>query len=63
MTMINESRPYSTSTDYLGGPLFSGIDIFAGILVVLMILGPMFAGATHANPLGWGSQTQQHDMK
>jgi hypothetical protein len=60
MSMTNDTRPYTTpSADYTGGPLFGGGDIFAGILVIAMILGPMAAGAMHANPLGWDAA--QHE--
>ena len=59
MTLNNEPRTYPVAGDYTGGPLFGGIEIFAGLLVLLMILGPMAAGATHANPNGWGQQQQE----
>ncbi len=48
------------SGEYTSGPLFGSGEIFAGILVVLMVLGPMAAGATHVNPIGWDS-TSQHE--
>ncbi len=64
MTITNDSRSYSTpSADYIGGPLFGGADIFAGILVILMILGPMAAGATHANRAGWDSDQREQSSK
>lgn len=64
MSINNDARPYTPpSADYVGGPLFGGIDIFAGILAVIMILGPMTAGAIHANPQGWGTAQHQRDMR
>ena len=64
MSMTHDTRPYTPpSADYSRGPLFGGLDIFAGILAIVMILGPMAAGATHANPMGWGTTQPTRDMR
>lgn len=59
MSLANDPRPSGLSADYIGGPLFTGIDMLAGILVIVMILGPLTAGALHANPQGWDTSRHQ----
>jgi len=41
------------------GPTFTGLDLFAGILAVVMILGPLSAAATHASHQGWPNEQTQ----
>ena len=64
MSMTNDTRTYAPpSADYTGGPLFGGLDMFAGLLVIIMILGPMAAGATHANPMGWDTTQRERGIR
>ncbi len=62
MTISHDTTRYQNTTSHSAvdsGPTFSGLDIPAGILVLLMIIGPLSAGATHASHQGWPTEQTQ----
>jgi hypothetical protein len=59
MTITPDTQVYSRDSTVDSGPTFTALDIFAGFVATVMILGTLTAAGTHASHQGWPTEQSQ----